>query len=155
MTETKTQSVFSENYDTELGKGVAIVQVRDKRLAACLIAVGIRLRKDPPYVQVRLANGEYNTTFNFLPADDAGVLKTLDMIKAWGQDLSFIAANPMHPFTFAMCAIRNYQDVLDHLRNDTPYVAFRTKVDGKRATILVKENSRKHKAATDRGLRRM
>lgn len=154
MNETK-KSVFSEDYDSVIHPKTAIYQVKDKRLAACLLAVGIRLRKDPPYLQVKTPDGVIHTTFNFLPSCDEGLLKTGDLIKAWSRDLDYISENPMHPFTFAMCAIRNYQDILEHLKNDVPYVAFSATADGKKATLLVKEGSRKHKAAEDRGMKRI
>lgn len=151
----ETKSIFDSDYGSELQQGQAVVCVRDKRLAACLIAVGIQLRKDPPYVQISRKDGTIQTTFNFYPSDDEGVLQTTDMVGAWGQDLDFIKENPMHPFTFAMCAIRNYQDILDHLKRDTPYVAFRTKQNGRSATVMVKKGSRKHKAAENRGLKQL
>lgn len=151
----ETKSVFSEDYDSVIQPKTAIYQVKDKRLAACLLAVGIRLRKDPPYLQVKTPDGAILTTFNFLPSCDEGLLKTGDLIKAWSRDLDFIKENPLHPFTFAMCAIRNYQDILEHLRNDVPYVAFSVVAEGKRATLLVKEGSRKHKAAEQRGMKRI
>lgn len=145
-------SVFATDYDSIINNGTEIVHVRDKRLASALMAVGIRLRKDPAYVQIKKKSGQRVTIFNFLPRDDEGVFNTIELIKAWGQDLAFIEANPLHPFTFAMCALRNYQDTLDHLTNDTPYVEFVGRKNGRKATTLVKEGSRKHKEALRRGL---
>jgi len=149
------KSIFPPNYDSEVTRGTAIVNVSDKRLAACLIAVGIRLRKDPPYTRVRRLDGSIHTTFHFLPACDEGELKTADMVRAWGQDLDFIDKNPLHPFTFAMCAIRNYQQILEHMKKAKPYVAFRVKRNGKPATLLVKEGSKKYEAAKKRGYRQV
>ena len=148
-------SVFHPDYDSTVGKGTAVVQVADKTLAACLLAVGIRLRKDPPYLSVRKSDGKVTTVFNFLPSCDEGKLKTTEMIAAWKKDLQFIKDFPMHPFTFAMCAIRNYQDILEHVSHDTPFVAFKARSNGKPATLLVKEGSKKHEAAVKRGLVRI
>jgi hypothetical protein len=129
--------------------------VSDKRLAAALIAVGCHLRKDPPYVMVEYADGSRRTTFNFLPTDADGVLRTEDLIKAWGEDLTFLDANPHHPFTFAMCALRNYQQILEHLTKDVPYVQFHAKYQGRQAILMVKKGSRKEEAARKRGLQQI
>jgi hypothetical protein len=82
-------------------------------------------------------------------------LRTAELIKAWGQDLDFIKANPLHPFTFAMCAIRNYQQILEHLKNDTPFVQFKGHQDGREVHLLVKEGSPKHEAAKRKGLQQV
>lgn len=141
----------SDNGDgTDITNGTQIVQVKDKRLAAALIAVGIPLRKDPPYIQVRKKDGKRITIFHFEPYDPAREFKTTELIKAWSQDLEWIENNTLHPFTFAMVALRNYQDVLEHLKNDTPYVAFEGYKNGRKAVTLVKEGSKKHAAAAKR-----
>jgi len=69
--------------------------------------------------------------------------------------LAFIEANPLHPFTFCMCQARNYGDILEHLANDTPYVQFVTTRDGKAAFLIVKEGSKKHQEAINRGLKQL
>lgn len=140
------------NYGEVIAPGTEIVFVSDKRLAACLIAVGVPLRKDPPYLQVKRPDGSIQTVFHFLPLDAQGQLKTAELVKAWSQDLAFIEANPMHPFTFAMCAIRNYQQILEHLAKDKPWVQFKGHKDGKEVHLLVKEGSPKHQAALKKGL---
>jgi len=142
-----------DTYGDTLEPGTEVIFVGDKRLAAALIAVGVHLRKDPPYVQVIRPDGSTQTIFHFLPLDSDGVLNTTELIKAWGQDLDFIQANPLHPFTFAMCALRNYQSILEHLQNDVPWVQFEGMKDGKKVNLLVKKGSRKEEAARKRGLR--
>jgi len=149
------KGIFSPDYDSVIDSGTEVVHVRDKKLAACLLAVGIRLRKDPPYVYTRTKNGKEAVIFNFLPQDDEGELRTAEMIKAWNQDVKFIEENPFHPFTFAMCALRNYRDIIDHLQRDTPYLAFSTQRKGEPATLLVKPGSKRHKAALQRGYKQL
>ena len=148
-------SNYAPDYGSELKAGTEICFVSDTRLAAALVSVGVPLRKDPPYVQVKRANGALQTVFHFYPTDEQGQLKTVELIKAWSQDIRFIEANPLHPFTFAMCALRNYQQILEHLATDKPWVQFEGKQDGKKVTLLVKEGSPKHKAATSKGLKQI
>ncbi len=149
------KSIFPEDYGDELQNQQIIVYVRDKRLASCLIAVGIPLRKDPPYIKKRKKNGSIDTIFHFYPADNKGHLKTNELIKAWSQDLEFIKNNPLHPFTFAMCAIRNYQCILEHLKNQVPYVVYGTEGGGRMSATMVKEGSRKHEACKKRGMKQI
>ena len=149
------KGIFEPDYDSVIQEGTEIVHVTDKKLAACLLAVGIRLRKDPPYLMVERADGTKKVTFNFLPRDDEGELTTAAMIRAWKQDMKFIEANPYHPFTFAMCAIRNYRDILEHLSKDTPFHAFKASRKGKPATFLAKPGSDRYKAAMQRGWKRI
>lgn len=138
-----------ESYGESLQKGTTVVQVTDLKLAACLVAVGIALRKDPPYIYRRVA-GEEVVCFNFFPTCNDGVLLTTDLVQAWKQDMVFIQANPMHPFTFAMCALKNLAQIQDHIRNQSPFITYRK--DGPTpVTMLVKRGSKREEKAKQMG----
>jgi hypothetical protein len=132
----------SGNDVNELRKGTFVHRVTNLDLAICLLAVGVPMRKDPPYTHARLANGSESWVFNFESATRDGKDKTADLIEAYSQDMKFIEANPEHPFTFAMCALKNREMLLGHMRDHRPWVCFRPK--GSTATMMVIEGSKKY-----------
>ena len=132
----------NNNDVNEVTNGVAVVHVRNLDLAVCLLSVGVSLRKDPPYTHVKLKSGDINWTFNFNPEDDDGQFKTMDLIAGFKEDMKFIEENKVHPFTFAMCALKNLASFKRHMSKDIPYVAF--KAQGT-AVLYVKEGSKKHR----------
>lgn len=133
----------------EVTNGTAVVHIRNLDLASCLTAVGVALRKDPPYTHVRLANGEDQFTFNFESRDSDGQFTTMELAEAFRQDMRFIDENPVHPFTFAMCALKNQRNLKRWMKNSTPYVGFKWRGG---AVLYVIKGSRKHKNAIAKGL---
>jgi hypothetical protein len=129
--------------------GTAVVHVRNLDLAVCLLSVGVALREDPPYTHHKLKNGEHQWTFNFEPQDSDKQWKTMDFVAAFNEDMKFINANPLHPFTFAMCALKNKQQLRAWMSRSTPYVSF--KAPGG-ATLFVLEGSKKHRNAVAKGM---
>lgn len=136
---------------TSFAKGTVVYPVQNVDLASCLIAVGIPLRNDPPYVYGKQENGDEVLVCMFHPHNEAKDLHTEELIAAFSQDMKFIEANPTHPFTFAMCSIKNRASILDHIKNDTPQIGFRGRGKG---TLLVKEGSEKYHRCLAKGMRR-
>lgn len=133
----------------QMVNGSAVIHVRNLDLAACLLSVGVALRKDPPYTHLKLENGEHQWTFNFEPKDMDGKLNTMTMVAAFKEDLKFIEDNPLHPFTFAMCALKNRQQLKQWAVKSTPFVSF--KASGG-AVLYVLEGSKKHRNAVAKGM---
>jgi len=148
-------------YDPDRDKlkaGDTVVHVRDTKLAAALIAVGIPLRHDPPYTHIERADGQEVWTFCFYPSDQDGEVTTAECIDAWHRDLDFIAEYPLHPFSFAMAAVKNLDRLHHHMHevDPEPQVAFRVPTEGgKSGTMLLKKNSKKYKAAVRRGFKQL
>lgn len=148
-------SVFDIQSDS-IESGTQIIHVRDYKLAAAMMAVGIPLRRDPPFTHVEKKDGTRIITYNFFPATEEGDITASECVEAWKRDLDFIQENPEHPFTFAMCAIKNVDSFYEHKEQHTPYVGFkvRHKEIGD-AVLLVKKGSRKHQAAIKRKLKQL
>ena len=147
---TVAETIPMDEVQPTIGQGTVIWKVSNTDLACCLVAVGIKLRKDPPYTHVKRSDGTEQWTFLFEAQTEDGVLKTGDMIQAFTQDMKWIENKPDHPFTFAMCAVKNVHQFHEHMQNDVPFVGFRSKSG--RAIMYVKENSRKHRRAIDKGM---
>ena len=107
--------------ESPIEQGTSIVIVRDDLLASAMIAVGIPLRKDPPYTHVRLANGAEQWSYNFHGVDRQGHITAKECIEGWQQDVKWTAANPMHPFAFAMQAVKNYARLREHKVTSRPF----------------------------------
>ena len=158
ITSTTTCSVSTTDYKApgatnkqinEVTNGTAVVHVRNLDLAICLLSVGVALRKDPPYTHLKLRNGEHQWTFNFEPQDVDKQWKTMDLVVAFSKDMEWIEKNPLHPFTFAMCALKNRDRLKTWMAKSTPFVAF--KATGG-ATLYVMEGSKKHRNAVAKGM---
>lgn len=134
----------------ELSRGTMVHRVTDFDLAVCLFSLGVPLRKDPPYTHAKLKNDKEKWVFNFEGETRDGKDQTSDLIKAYNEDMKFIEANPEHPMTFAMSALKNRQKFLDHMLRSKPYVAFRA--PGGKASILVIEGSRRYKNCIRKGM---
>lgn len=137
-------------------QGTQVICIRDYKLASLLFSVGIPLRKDPPFTHVKKKDGTEVWTYNFFPCTPDGDITAGDCIKAWKQDLVFIEENPTHPITFALAMAKNLDRFAEHARTHTPMVGFAVRhKDLGRATLLVKEGSRKHRAALDRKFKQL
>ena len=142
--------------EDQIKEGSSIIFVKDRELAAALIAVGIPPRKDPGYTHVKRADGSEQWTFHFYHATEDGQITTYECIEGWKGDIAWIQANPMHPFAFAMAAIKNLNKLRDLAKQDIPFVAFRVAgSEGGTATLLVKEGGKKHQAAIKKGLKQV
>lgn len=133
--------------------GTHIVHVRNTQLAACLVAVGIHLRKDPPYTIREEPSGEQITTWNFEPESPDGIFKTRELVRAWTLEPKWSEENPTHPFTFAMHAIKNYKQMVDHIITQRPRVAYAS--DTGKHNIWCMKGSKREQACIDMGLRRI
>jgi hypothetical protein len=136
----------------DVRQGSLIVYVRNTQLAACLVAIGVRLRKDPPYTKKEMGNGDVVTTWNFEAKTPDGGINTLDMLKAWKDDVAFGEKNPTHPFTFAMHAVKNYRQMVEHVHNQQPWVAYVSETG--MHTIWVIKDSAKARECVALGLSR-
>lgn len=149
--------LFDLDNDT-LKQGDAVVQVRDPRLACCMIAVGIPLRRDPPYTHIRTKDGRDIWTFHFYPSDQDGEVTAHECIGAYKRDIEFINENPLHPFSFALATIKTWEQMQHHMNevDPIPFLAFRSYADdGTPATVLVREGSPRHRGAVNRGMKRL
>jgi len=133
----------------EVHNGTSVIHVRNLDLAVCLLSVGVLLRKDPPYVHHKLSNGEHQWTFNFEPFDSDNQFRTMELVDAYKADAKFVKENPVHPMTFAMCAVKNLSSFKIHMAKSVPFVSFR--VQGG-ATLYVLEGSKKHRNCVDKGM---
>ncbi len=139
--------------ENKIVRGGSITLVKNVDLASCLVAIGIPLREDPPYTYKELANGEQVWSFHFEEQDVDGQIKTSDMIKAFRNKEKFIEENPRHVMTFAMCALINRKDILDHMKKhkDKPLLGFKK---GK-STLWATKGSLKHAKYVKLGLKQI
>jgi len=136
---------------TKLAQGSFVYQVQNVDLACCLLSVGIPLREDPPYVYAEMADNRKVIVWNFEKENREGDLKTGDLVKAFSEDMKFIDENPAHPFTFAMCSMKNRQKLMEHLKDSVPWVAFKGRGKG---LLLVKKGSKKEARCIAKGMTR-
>ena len=141
----------SEQPSTSLEKGSVVYQVQNVDLACCLLSLGVPLREDPPYTHAEMADGRKILVWNFQNQNVEGDLATADLVKAFSQDMKFVDENPDHPFTFAMCALKNRQKLMDHIKDSTPWVAFKGRGRG---LLLVKKGSKKEARCIAKGMKR-
>jgi hypothetical protein len=127
-----------------------IIFVRNTALAACLIAVGVRLRHDPPYV-TKVEAGKKITEWYFRPVADDGTTRTIELIRAWKKDMEFIKAQPKHPMSIAMAALKNDANLKDHINKDKYFVTFT--FGSTRMSVV--EGSKKHKRCIAAGLKQI
>ena len=102
-----------------------IIQVRDTKLAAALLTVGLPLRKDPPYFKKENADGSTYLVWNFETKTKDGMFTAVELIKAWNKEEEFVEANQNHPFSMAAQAIRNYRKMVEHTHNQKPFVSYK------------------------------
>lgn len=132
----------------QIEEGVTIVYVQNTQLAAVLVAVNVLLRKDPPYVYFKnkRTEGKPVARWCFNARSEDGLWKTVELIKFWKKDLDWILANPSHPFSIAMSAVKNFVQMTEHLSNQKPFVQFQHPTKPT-TTIWLIEGSRKHALA--------
>lgn len=126
-----------------------IHRVVDIDLAAALIAVGVRLRKDPPYTASRMLSGRIAWVFNFEPKTADNLHDTGKLIEAYSKDAEYIAANPGDLFTGAMCALKNRARLLEHMTKVKPWVGFRS--PSGQSVLLCIEGSKRHAMYISKG----
>jgi len=148
--------------DEEVQKGTAICHVRNTILASGLLAMGIPLRDDPPFTHIKDKSGKEVFTYNFHPSDPEGKFNTSELIGWWRRDLDFIAseerkeaADPtyiIHPWARVLTALKNYEELLEGQKQNVPWIPFGYMSGHGPMQLLVKEGTRKHRAAIKRGL---
>jgi hypothetical protein len=139
--------------DDQIEQGTLLISVRNTSLAAAMVAAGIPLRRDKPYIQVETKTGQRITTWILQPKSTDGEIDAQAMVQAWRQDLDFVKENPEHPFSYAMMAVKNVLEMTEHIASDVPFVGFSYPTSTGRAQLLVKKGSKKHKAALSRNLK--
>ena len=141
-----------------LKKGDSIHQVRNPELAAALVAVGVPLFEEPPYTHVLTKAGKDIWTFLFRDSNPEGTIKTAECILAWTREADFLLENPDHPFAYALAAVRNLREFDRHMAEVDPLPRYLYRVpleDGRTATIMVKEGTKKQKYFEKRGFLRL
>lgn len=136
-------SLPSAAKSTSGGVGTEIIMVTNLDLAVCLLSVGIPLQKKPPYTYFEGSDGGRRITFHFHSSDADGQFSTGALIKAYSQDAKFIAENPLHPFTFAMCAVKNLYAFKRHFLKAIPHVGLVRKKG--QSPLFIEKGSKKHK----------
>jgi NADH dehydrogenase/NADH:ubiquinone oxidoreductase subunit G len=129
-----------------------IHKVTDLDLASALLAVGVPLRKDPPYTAARMLNGHIAWVFNFEARTSDGKHETAKLIEAYVKDAEYIVANPEGLYTGAICALKNRSRLLEHMRKVKPWVGFQSPKG--QSVILCIEGSKKHANYVARGWKR-
>lgn len=102
--------------DSEITNDTHVIFLRNTQLAAALVAVGIPLRKDPPYTY-RIEKKQRIIFWHFESQDSTGMFQTLELVKAWKKDLQWMAENPMHPFAFAMASQKVFRILNEEAMN--------------------------------------
>tara|TARA_R110000803_G_scaffold39351_1_gene84938 strand:- start:315 stop:782 length:468 start_codon:yes stop_codon:yes gene_type:complete len=153
---TEKKDLYDPAKDT-ISAGDTVVSIRNTQLACAMLAVGIPLRQDPPYSHIKRADGTDIWTFNFFPTDQQGEVTAHECIDAWSKDLDFMTEFPLHPFSFAMAAVKNMASFHEHMTEIDPLaqIPYTVPAENGQATLLVKEGTAKHKAAERRGFRKL
>jgi hypothetical protein len=118
-----------------------IHQVTDVDLALCLLAVGVPLRKDPPFTATRLANGKVSWVFNFLSKTRDGKTPIGELIKAYTEADKYIAENPNDLFTGALCVVKNRAAISAIASRVKPWLAYRSPA-GKSEMLCIEGSKR-------------
>ncbi len=139
---------MSEDIDSI--RGSSYIPVANLDLAVCLLSVGIPLYTHKTHNHVRLKDGREKWVFNFQVSDKDGTLDTQELIKAFSEDMKWIEENPEHPFTFAMCAIKNMDWMKANMVRSVPIVAYKSA--GGSAVLFVMEGSKKDKNCIKKGM---
>lgn len=137
----------------EQRKNRRIVRVTDADLAKCLNAVGVELDEGTPYTHLELCNGEERWVFNFEDTTSDLEDSTEALISAYADRENFIAENPGHPFTFAMCALINHYKWEEFMGESKPWVTYRSRGRKPKEFTVIK-GSEKEKNLIAKGLRR-
>ncbi len=118
-----------------------VIEVRDTAFANALYSAGVPLL-DPkhPFTLIAFADGTRRVAWRFRHRTADGRYKTEELCTAQKDPVKWIAANPDHPFSYALTAALNAQKFSEAEQNKRPLVGF--KIRGGR-TIYVFENSRK------------
>ena len=151
--------------ETTSFNGREIWQITNKSLAVCLLSVGVPMlpddectvceveeRSDFKRQPVDRPTGKRKRKFiwNFESHTKDRMLKTEDMVRAFGQDMKFMSENTGHPFAIAMAVVKNLDAFSTKMATAKAYVGFRAPKG--RAVLWVVENSKKHKRCLDRGM---
>lgn len=100
------------------------VQVTDKNLMSCLLAVGcVPFGAD----HISKFRGDKDLdAFNFALRSQCGKFETIDLAmifaSAWGNGDTWIEDNPDHPFAYAMVALWNRIQIQNTFRDKAPTV---------------------------------
>ena len=136
----------------EVENGSTVVYVTDDHLAAALVAVGVPFQR-PAIIRRKAANGKEITQWMFSDKNVAGDLQTKSLIKEWNRWERFISVNPSHPFTFAICAVKNLPRIQEIKRDAKPYVSFRH--PNGTHILHVSEGSKRHTEYVLQGLKQL
>ncbi len=132
-----------QSKDKPLTKGDSVCIVRNTALAAVMVAVGIPLRTDPPYIVKRLQNGSDLVSWLFHEKTPDGSISFRDCNEAWHNQEMFAERYPTHPITFAMHTILNYRQMVDCVKDtQCKFIGYLT--PDRTKTIWVVDGCEKH-----------
>lgn len=138
--------------DEIIGQRTAIQRVTDLDLAIALMSAGVPLRTDPPFTAHKLTNGHTAWVFNFHLKTADGKDKTEDLIEAYRNSDKFIAENPGHVFTGAICALKNRAKMMEIMKRVKPWVAYSPPGGG--PAVLCLEGSQRQARYIKKGWKR-
>lgn len=77
-------------------------------------------------------------------------MNTQELIKAFSEDMKWIHQNPEHPFTFAMCAVKNMDWLKSNMVRSVPIVSYKSPSGS--AVLFIKEGGKKEKNCIKKGM---
>lgn len=127
---------MSQNYDH-----TTVIEVRDTTFANALYSAGVPFL-DPkhPFTLIAFADGSRCPAWRFRHKTTDNRYKTEELCVAQKDPVKWIAANPDHPFSYALTAAMNAVKFAEAEQNKRALVGF--KIKGGRI-MYVFENSRK------------
>lgn len=131
-------------------KSSSFIRVANLELAVCLLSVGVPLYKHKSHNHVRLKDGKEKWLFNFQECSEDGSMNTQELIKAFSEDMKWIHQNPEHPFTFAMCAVKNMDWLKANMVRSVPIVSYKSPSGS--AVLFIKEGGKKEKNCIKKGM---
>jgi hypothetical protein len=100
---------------------LSALETTNTKLAACLAACGIPLRKDTPIKKLTGDRGD-QICFFFEEFSPCGQYETSKLIAVW-EDREWHLKNPEHPFAYLKVAFDNFERLTDYARRGVPTVA--------------------------------
>lgn len=152
----------SNKSDSVPEQGTAICHVRNTRLAAGLIAMGVPTWKLKPHSHVKNKQGREVHTYNFMPSSSDGKYSTTELIAKWKRSVEFIAeenrkeeADPeytIHPWARIVAALQAYEELLTGQNTSVPLIPFGYMSAQGPVQFLAQEGSKRYKKAIQEGL---
>jgi hypothetical protein len=113
------------------------IETSDLALVSALLALGIPLSEETPFIKVTTTYGK-NYKFFLQESSACGTYNTQHIINAW-HDKDFANSNPEHPLAYIKCAYQNKEALLDVVKQSHDLVVMER--NGK--LIIISENASK------------